>query len=56
VVVTVNVMPLLVLASKTLIQTENSSFRKHGSVVDPNKFIVVVPFLSLLKPATARSE
>ena len=57
VVVTVNVMPLLVLASKTLIQTENSSVRKHGGVVDPNKFIVVVvPFLSVLTPATARSE
>jgi hypothetical protein len=49
-------MPLLLLASKTLIQTQNSSVRKHGGVVDPNKFIVVVPFLSVLTPATTRSE
>jgi hypothetical protein len=45
VVVTVNVMPLLPLASKTLIQTENSNVRKHGVIVDPNKLIVVVSFL-----------
>jgi hypothetical protein len=47
-------MPVLLLASKTLIQTENSSVRKRGVVVDTNKLIVVVPFLSVVDPATAQ--
>jgi hypothetical protein len=51
VVVTVNVMPLLLLASKTLIQTENSSVRKRGVVVETNKLIVVVHFFSFVDPA-----
>jgi hypothetical protein len=47
-------MPLLLLASKTLIQTENSNVRKRGEVVDTNKLIVVVHFLSFVDPATAQ--
>jgi hypothetical protein len=43
-------MLLLLLASKTLIQTENSSVRKRGVVVDTNKLIVVVHFFSFIYP------